>query len=605
MSNDDRLFEEFEGIFDHSQTRRKFLRRAIGVGLATPMAMTLLAACGGDDDDDDDDDDSDDDTEGGTDSDGASAEATSTPSDSDASEEPADEPTATSEADEDTDGDAEGNAGGVAVLAEAADPASWDLTKSTWPTWQSVQFLYDTLIGFDDEEQLIPNLAESWEISDDGLDYTLTVREGIPFHDGTMFDAESVRFNIQRHLDLPDSAFYASFEPVESMEVIDERTIQITLSQNRFDFIYILGQWGSVQVSPTAYGTDGAGFAQNPVGTGPFKFDAYEQGSSINLVRNEDYWNGAPLLDGVTIRIIPEPSVRVIEVEAGTLDGVDIEAKDAQLLEDQGITIEQRVTPGAQFISLNLSEPPTNELAVRQAIARAINRDAIIEEVLFGFAEKSRAGVNTDSPYYSDDVSEVEFDPEEATRILEEAGWVMGSNGVREKDGEQLSVSLLSTDFSGWGLYNQIIQDQLGEVGIASEISTLEWNAYLDQWRENQGGWNVTYHSQGSQLASTAAIQASWIPDSFWTITQIDDAADPELVDLATELQSIADEFEITLDIEERKALSVKAQQLFYDHQLTVWLWHAVGSTAINPRLKDYTLSWAGRIIQLDKAWID
>jgi peptide/nickel transport system substrate-binding protein len=414
-----------------------------------------------------------------------------------------------------------------------------------------------------------------------------------------------VRFNIQRHLNLPDSAFYAQFEPVAGMEVLDEQTIEIALSQNRFDFIYILGQWGSVQVSPTAYGEDGEGFAQNPVGTGPFKFEAYEPGSSIDLVRNDDYWGGAPLLDGIKIRIIPEPSVQLIEVEAGTLDAVDIQAKDAQTLEDSGIVIEQTVTPGAQFISLNLSEAPTNDLAVRQAIARAINRDTIIDEVLFGFAQKSRAGVNSASPYYTEEVPSVEFDPEEAVRILEEAGWVAGSDGVRERDGARLSVSILSTDFSGWGLYNQIIQEQLGEVGIASEISTLEWNAYLDQWRENQGGWNVTYHSQGTQVASTAAIQASWIPDSFWTITQIDDATDPELVELAAEMQSIADEFEITLDLEDRKALALQAQQLFYDNQLTVWLWHAVGSTAINPRLKGYTFGWAGRIIELDKAWID
>lgn len=610
--------ELLDQILSAQQNRRGFLRRAIGVGLATPAISTLIAACG-----DDDDDTTEDEPDGDT-SDEGSTEPTATETMADEGEEessgggatPAGEETeetedteatedtgeeATEPADSGSSDEPAGEAGGTAVLAVTADPASWDQTKTTWPSWEGVHFLYDRLVGFDAEEQLVPQLAESWEISEDGLEYVLHLREGVTFHDGNPFNAEAVKFNVQRHLDRPDSASYEEFQAVESVEVVDDMTVNITLGSIQFDFQYNIGTWGAAQVSPEAYG-DGSTFSENPIGTGPFKFGSYTPGSDIQYVRNEEYWNGPPLLDGVQVRVIPEPSVAIIEMEAGTADVVGVEPKDVGVLEDQGITIEQTITPGAQMVSLNVSQEPTSELAVRQAIAHAIDRDAIIEQVLLGFGEKSRAGVNENSPYYSEDVPMIEYDPELAAQLLDEAGWVMGDGDIRQRDGQPLFLNMLSTDFSNWGLYNQIIQEQLREVGIDSEITTLEWNAMLDQWRENQGEWNISYHSQGSQLASTSIIQASWAPEDFWNICQLDDATVPELESVREELQSIDDELEIALDMEARKELAKQAQTLFQENQLTVWLWHAASLTAINPRLKGYDFSFAGRIIRLDKA---
>ncbi|MGH2561559.1 MAG: ABC transporter substrate-binding protein [Thermomicrobiales bacterium] len=496
--------------------------------------------------------------------------------------------------------------GGVATIVVAANPASWDLTKSTWITWQAVHFLYNRLLTFDAAEELQPGLAVAWEVSDDGLEYRLTLRDGVTFHDGTPFNAETVKFNIQRHIDMPDSAFYATYEAVDRVEVVDELTAKIVLREVRPDFAYTgLAQWGAIQLSPTAFAELGDRFGEQPVGTGPFRFDSYEPGSAIKYVRNDAYWNGAPLLDGIEVRVIPEPSVQLIELEAKTVDTAQVQPKDVEVLTAQGLTIEQKVTPGAVFISLNVSGAPTSELAVRKAIALAIDRDTIIESILFGYAEKSRGGVTSDSVFYNDDVLMVEYDPEEAAAILDEAGWVAGEGGIRQRDGQPLFVNILSSDFNNWGLYNQIIQEQLKTVGIDSEISSLEWNAYLDQWRENQGGWNVTYHSQGSIVAAVSPIQASWVPDAYWTITQIDDSSDPALATLRETLQALGDEFEVTLDADRRQTIAKEAQMLFQENQLTVWLWHAATITAIQPRLKGYHLSHAGRVVELDKAWIE
>ncbi len=493
--------------------------------------------------------------------------------------------------------------GGTVSLIVAANPASWDLTKSTWTTWQGVTFLYDRLFAFDEAEELVPLLATELEVSDDGLQYSLTLREGVTFHDGTPFNAEAVQFNVQRHIDQVDSAFYSAFAPVESMEVVDDTHIVLTLNEVRPNFAYeALAQWGAIQVSPTAMAEGSAAFDANPIGTGPFKFSSYEPGSEIRYVRNEEYWGGAPSLEGIIVRVVPEPSVQLVEIESGNVDITQIQPKDVVAMEELGLTVESNIAPGAHFVSLNVSEAPTNELAVRKAIALAVDRDAMIESLLFGNAEKSRSGVNQASAFYTDEIPMIEYDPEAAAAILDEAGWVMGDDGVRERDGEKLIVNLLSTDYTNWGLMNQVLQEQLAAIGIASEISSQEWNAYLDQWRENQGGWNVTYHSQGSIMARTEPIQASWIPNDYWTITQIDDATDEDLVALAEQLQAIADEFNVTLDDDRRRELSIEAQRLFQENQLTVWLWHGATITAIQPRVSGYEISHAGRVVELTEA---
>lgn len=501
----------------------------------------------------------------------------------------------------------EGTPGGTAVVVCAANPASWDFTKTTWPTFEALCFMYDRLLIMNDAEELQPALVTEWEVSEDGLEYALTLREGVTFHDGTPFNADSVKFNIERQLAIPDSANYADYEPVERIDVVDDLHVNIILREVRPDFAYLgLAQWGAAQVSPTAYEELGDRYSEAPVGTGPFMFESYVPGSLIRFVRNEDYWGGAPLLDAVEVKIIPEPSVQLVEIEAGTADAVIVtDPQNVARLEDAGLTIVSIITADTVFISFNLSEPPINELAVRKAIAHAIDRDTIIESVLFGYAEKARGGVTTTSPFYDESVPMVEYDPEEAGRLLDEAGWVMGADGVRERDGVTLTLNQISTDFENWGLFNQIIQEQLQAIGINCEISTLEWNAYLDQWRENQGGWNATYHQQGTQVAATEAIEAGWQPDAYWTITQIDDATDPDLVAARDELQAIWDEWQATLDPERRQELATQAQTIYQDNQLAVWLWHRAYIHAFQPRLQGYRLSFTGRLVELDKAWIE
>lgn len=582
-------------LIDHAmqsqQTRRSFLRRALAVSAAVPLGGALLAACGGDVSDD-----------GGSSDGGGSSSGTQAPASTPTT---AATSTGTQAAGTQATGSGDAKQGGVATITVLASPTAWDLTKSTWENWRAVQYLYDRVIVFDNNEELHPQLAESWEVSDDGLTVTLKLREDVKFHDGTPYNAEALKFNIQRHIDMPDSSYYATFMHVDEVEIVDEFTAKIHLKTVRVNILFDLSLWGALQVSPTAY-ADIDSFNSHPVGTGPFKFKEYEPDSHIEYVRNEDYWDGPPPLDGVKVRIIPEANVQLLELEAKTVDAIHaVNPKDLEAVEKMGAVLESQISPGTQFFSINVSQGPTAELAVRKAIARGIDRDAIIEKVLFGTAEKARAGAPKSSPYYDESVPMVEYDPEEAAAILDEAGWTMGPNGIRERDGQPLFLNILSTDYGGYGLYNQIAQDQLKELGFDSEITTLEWGAYLDQWRQNQGEWHLTFHSQGSLLHSIAAMEASWDPENFWHIHQLRNSTDPELMEVAAKLKELFDTFNTSLSMEDRKAAAVEAQKLVQEWQLTVWLWHSLATIAVQPTLKDYAVTHHSRVIELTKAWHD
>ena len=396
---------------------------------------------------------------------------------------------------------------------------------------------------------------------------------------------------------------------VVDMETIDEFTVKLMLEEPNGDFIYnaAVGTM-SWQVSPTAYSEGQEAFAAHPVGTGPFMFDSYEPQSEIRYVANENYWKGAPLLDGLNIRIQSDDTVRTIELEAGSVHYIDNFVGDdaLRLLEVPGLVVNAPVSVGNTFVSLNVSRYPMTELAVRRAVAYAMDWDSIIAELKGGFPVKALAGAGPDSPYFSEDVPDAPvYDPEMAGNILDEAGWVLADDGFRYRDGEKLVLNIISTDFSDWGIHNEVYQQALTEIGIDTTIKTAEWNAMLDEWRENQGNWHLGHHNQGSFFAVTQPIEASWRPNDFWTIYQIDDATEPYLVEVADELQSLADEFARTVDLETRKELANRVQTIFLEQQLAAWGYHDAWFNAHSDQVKGIYWEMGNRIPIFDKAWIE
>lgn len=520
----------------------------------------------------------------------------------------------------------EAKEGGTLIMMQSADVIAWDQTRTTWPSIRNVRPLYDTLLLTDVNDNLYPNLVTEWEISDDGLEYIFHLRDGVTFHDGTPWNAEAVVFNIQRHIDNADSFSHVAMSRVAEMAALDDRTVWIKLGESNGDFIYdVAVSTAAYQISPTAWGEDGSTFHENPVGTGAFMFEAHEPQSEVRYVANPNYWQGAPLLDGLTIRIHPDNTVRLIEIESGNVHYIDgIFPEDAVRLQTEtDLAVNAPFGPGVTMISLNVSRYPMTELAVRRALAHAIDFDTIIEEVYFGYPVRSRGGVSPNSPYYTDDLPELApYDPERAGEILDEAGWLLADDGFRYRDcdmneesppefkecvdgREKLVINIISTDFSDWGLMNEIYQQALTEIGVDAPVKTAEWNAMLDEWRENQGNWTAGHHSQGWFFSVSAAIEVAWKPNDFWTIYQIDDATVPYLVEVAAELQEIGDAFSAAVDLEERTRLSHRAQAIFLEQQLSVWGWHSPWFNVVSPKVEDIVFELGGRIPLFHKAWLN
>lgn len=487
-----------------------------------------------------------------------------------------------------------------------ASPVSLVLYLSpNWPTFQMIRHMYDPLVALDENEQFVPGLTTQLDISEDGMTYTLHLRDDVLFHDGTQFNAEAVKYYLE--LQLEDSemrghAYLKNNAQVQEINVIDEFTVEIQLGVLDVFFTLFLAGWDARPISPTAHQELGSDFPLSPVGTGPFTFVDYVQDSHLTLERFDDYWQGTPTLDGIELRIIPEASLHSIELEAGTIDishGSSIE--ELEYLRDIGMVVESRVSPSVAFVSLNVARFPTDDLSVRQAIAHAVDRNLMVEQTLYGMAETSRAGSPTVSPYYSEEIPPIEYNPEEAGQILEDGGWVMGDDGVREKDGQKLQLKMLSTDFETYGLYNALIQEQLSQIGIQCDIEQLEWGAYLDKWRA-EGDFNITYMNFG------ASFFGDWLPpamrsDDYWASHHVLESDDPELLDASARLDAIILDVRSTQDPDERRQKWIEGAQLIRDYQLAVWLWHAEVFTVVQPYVKDYGYSYNG--YELHEAYLE
>ncbi|TVR90520.1 MAG: hypothetical protein EA416_11225 [Trueperaceae bacterium] len=472
-----------------------------------------------------------------------------------------------------------------------------------WVAFGAAHHLTDPLIQLDAEGQPQPWLAESWEVSDDAMVYTLFLRDDVTFHDGARFDAEAVRANIQRTLDDPDAMQHARFtETIGSVDVVDDFTVQITLQELDASFLFdVLAHWQVRPISPNDIpNRSAATMTQGYAGTGPFKFESFVADDSFTLVKNEDYWRGAPNIDRVVFRFLPELSVHTVELLAGSVDvSTSLIIDDIALLESRGLEIITAPAVGVNMLTMNVARGFTAELAVRQAIRHAVNRQEIVDSVLSGFGELSRAGVPEGTVLYSEHVSTVDYDPELAGRILDEAGWVMGADGVRSRDGVALRPHFLNPP-GGHAANAEIVQEQLRLVGIDTRFEVAEGGTYGPRWRE--GDYELSMTAQGGTNWGSF-IGGSVHPDDFWTVNQIRFSEDPELLAVADELREIIGEARSTVDLDERRETWARGQQLFQDYALAYWLWHAPTVTALQPWVQGY--DFYNRTLFLHDAYID
>ncbi len=370
--------------------------------------------------------------------------------------------------------------------------------------------VYDTLVYQDPETgEFVPGLAERWEISDDGLTFTFHLRHDVSFHDGTPFNADAVRINLERITDPETASQKAVFMlgPYERTKVIDEYTVRIYQSRPYAPLLDALSQVYLGMASPTALEKWGPDYQFHQVGTGPFKFAEYLPNDHLTLVRNPDYAWGPSVFENqgpahvaeIEFRFFVDPATRAPALETGETHIVgEVPPRDATRLDEQAdFALYAIPIPGqpSQFF-LNAQRTPLDDLRVRQALLYATDRETIVN-TLFGETSPVAYGpLSAATGGYDPAVRDFyPYDPNRAQNLLEEAGWHdSDQDGWRDQDGTPLQLTMA---LGSWGFnpdMAQILQAQWSEIGIGLTAEVLPYPALLEAGREG------THHLVGFNL---------------------------------------------------------------------------------------------------------
>lgn len=370
---------------------------------------------------------------------------------------------------------------GLNLEPDNLDPAVTPFAVSHWVMMN----IYDTLVWRANDGSFKPGLADKWDVSADGLTYTFTLKQGVKFHDGTPFNAAAVKFAFDHIVDpVSKSGFAASLlGPYDHTEVVDDSTAKVVFKQPYAPFLDSASQAFLAIPSPTAVQKDRQAYLRNPVGTGFMKFSEWVQNDHITLVKNPDYnWaspvfahTGPAYLDKITFRFYTDSSTRLSALQAGDVNLIETPLyNEVQNLQgDSNYGVNLVYNPGLPVvIFLDTAIAPTNDIAVRQAMNYAVDRDTIVATGMFGVTKPAHGPLWETTPFYSKDVESMyPFDPNKAKQILDAAGWVPGSDGIRAKNGQRLTVTLTTSDFTK--PFDEISQSNWKDVGIDLQLQPM------------------------------------------------------------------------------------------------------------------------------------
>jgi peptide/nickel transport system substrate-binding protein len=379
-------------------------------------------------------------------------------------------------------------AGGDLIYALPSDIVSFDphATRETVSGMVNSQ-IFDYLTILTPDGDVKGELADSWEVSDDELTWTFHLVQDAVFHDGTPVTAEAVKMNLDRVLD-PDNALPASrlLAGVTEVNAVDDYTLEIVTEQPLGALLFHLSHYSLGIISPNALESMSAEeLAQNPVGSGPFKFVSYTPNDSIVLEKNPDYWGTVPSLDTVTFRPVPEAATRSVLIETGEAQVVSkIAPQDVEFLQDvDGLHVDVIPFTRVVFIHMNEMIEPFGNVQVRQALSWAIDRQSIVDNVLDGLAVVATGPLGSGVSMYSP-TDNYGYDPDKARELLAEAGY---------PDGFSTTMWVPQGRYQGAEEAAQAVQAQLAEVGVDVNLEIIEWSTLLENIRKgpDEAEWQM------------------------------------------------------------------------------------------------------------------
>ena len=358
------------------------------------------------------------------------------------------------------------------VMGAVLEPPHLDPTAGAAAAIDEVVYanIFEGLTRIDRNGAVLPALAESWEVSEDGKRYSFKLRAGVTFHDGSSFEASDVVFALERARGEDSvNAQKALFEPIDSIAAAGDDGVVITLKRPTGNFLFNMGWGDAVIVAPETAGAN----KSNPVGTGPFKFRRWVQGDRVELERYDDYWGTPVQLSDATFKFIPDPAAAAAAMLAGDIDAfANFPAPEilAQFEADPRFDVVIGTTEGETILSTNNARVPFDDIRVRQAIAHTLDRGAVIDGAMFGYGTPIGSHFAPHHPAYIDLTGHSPHDLEKARALLAEAGYAEGFDAT---------LKLPPPSYARRG--GEIIAAQLAEIGIHLEIIPMEWAQWLEQ----------------------------------------------------------------------------------------------------------------------------
>lgn len=472
------------------------------------------------------------------------------------------------------------------VILQSSAPVSLNpVNEADWNSRESIGYMFDPLIYAGPHNTYLPGLATKWTPSDHNMVWTIQLRKGVKFQDGTPFNAQAAVFNFNLNLN-PLSKNYSDFKPyVKSVTAVGPYTIRITLAHPYAELIDEL-TWAPLMVSPTAYKKDGAAkFAQHPVGTGAYEFVSYAPNSTLIMKANPNYWGGKPKIPEIKVEIVPDLTTETYDMEAHRADFMySVPPQNVANLRARGVKVVTTPTASGTMVSFNLAKGPTADVNVRKAIMDAINRPAIVKVVLKGYAQLSRAGVPTTSAFYHGNVPEYNFNPTLAASILTKDGWKVGKGGIRYKNGKPLAITILSNSVAPWPTISQIFQQELQQIGVKATINQESWGTFLNSMRAGQ--YNIAYWYLAGFTMGSWDGTVNMSSTAYWNVSQI--KKNPSLKSAMNQVDSIYNAEIGQSNVKKRSALLEKFQMLDAKDMLVGWLWTPLAIFGISPNLVNY-----------------
>jgi ABC-type transport system substrate-binding protein len=444
------------------------------------------------------------------------------------------------------------------------------------PSYTVLEHIYETLFYMNIEGELEPLLAESMEANDDG-NFVITLREGISFTDGTPFNADAVKANIDWVLDTDNAApFRFLISQIEEVMVVDEYTVEIVLASDFAPLPAHLSHGALAMVSPAAL-EQGADFlASNAIGTGPYMLENWQRDNAVTLTRNPDYWGDHPAIGTVIFKVVQEDSARMIEVESGTADvAVRVPPAEAERLAANP-NVEIVTTPGLRtiYIFFNVTQEPFDDVRVRQAVNYAVDVQSIVDNLFDGAAIVSRApfaspifGYSEQEPYARD--------VQRARDLLEEAG---------VEEGTTVTLYHPTSRYIQDALVADAVRAQVSEIGLNVELQTLEWTQYVPHVRRVEEENDIQFAMLGwgtptmdADYALYALFHSSEVPPGFNGAFYRNDDVD-----------ALLDAARTTVDRAERERMYAEAIELIWEDAPWLFLYSEVQLTAVRSDVKAF-----------------